>query len=274
MKCEEDFWRGFTRSAHRCDRGAHRRAGRHRGRAGGNPPSEQCTASTSAEVAAFQKRAAKVEGDAADALAAATKAKGKNEAETAKAGAVKAKSAADALSGDIQKWLDSNPKNDDTRICADQQQARANAAAKKADEAVRIAQDKIDEKPTPPAGKAEIFVVPDSLGRGEVIGVGVFCPKGKIGDFSSDVLDFIPESRFEEKNVVGIAGIVKKDATAGKHTVTSSCDGEKLTASFTVTAAPPVEAKKPTAADTRRKVVVKPKGKIETGGGATAVATV
>lgn len=241
---------------------------------GGNPPSQQCTASTSSEVAAFQKRAAKVEDAASAALKAAKDAKNVKEATTAKDDATKAKANAVALNGDIQKFLDSSDRGTaDDQICANQQMSRTNGSSATADQAVKIAQEKIDKGDTP-VGKAEIYLVPDSLGRGEIIGVGVFCPKGKVGGFSSDAVDFIPESRFEENNVVGIAGIVKKDATAGKHTVSSSCGAEKLTASFTVTAAPPVEAKKPTSSDARRKVVIKPKGKIETGGGATAVVTV
>jgi hypothetical protein len=239
----------------------------------GNPPASACDSAITSEVAVFQKRATKVEDAANAALKTAKDAKNVTDAKVAKDSATKAKSDASTLSDDVQKYLDSNTKNDDNRICANNQQARAKDAVKTADQAVKIAQDKI-EKGDAPVHKAEIYVVPDSLGRGEIIGVGVFCPKGKIGDFSSDAVDFIAESRFEEKNVVGIAGVVKKDAAPGKHTVTSSCDGEKLTATFTVTAAPPVEAKKPTSSDARRKVVIKPKGKIETGGGATAVATV
>lgn len=240
----------------------------------GNPTSKQCAAATAEQVAGFQKGATKLEDAAAEALKSAKDAKTKKDAEAAKSAAEQVKANFTPFNAEIQKFLDGDKWTTDDRICAGQQLSRGNEAVKKADEAIGIAQGKIDEKPTPPAAKAEIYVAPDSVARGDVIGVAVFCPKGKIGEFSSDAIEFVAESRYEDKNVVGIGGFIKKDAAPGKHSVTSSCGDEKLTASFTVTAAPPVEAKKPTKSDARRKVVIKPKGKIETGGGATAVVTV
>jgi hypothetical protein len=237
----------------------------------GSPTSKQCQAATADQVLGFQKRATRIEDAAKASLKAATDAKTKKDAEAAKSAAEQVKADNKAFNADIQKFLDGDKWTDDDRICAGQQMTRGEEAAKVADQAIKVAQDKIDEKPS---AKADIVVAPDSVARGDVIGVAVFCPKGKIGEFSSDAIEFVPESRYEDGNVVGIGGFIKKDAAPGKHSVTSSCGDEKLTASFTVTAAPPVEAKKPTPADARRKVVIKPKGKIETGGGATAVVTV
>jgi len=73
---------------------------------------------------------------------------------------------------------------------------------------------------------------------------------------------------------VEVGGLVRTDASIGSHTVSAKCGDAKLSATFTVTEAPAVQEATPTADDVRRKTVIKPKGHIETGGGATAEVTV
>jgi hypothetical protein len=230
--------------------------------------SDQCDATKDGQVLAIVRRATKAEDEAATAAKAVDAAETRSEARTARDGAVKAKSSADAGGKDLQAYLDvpsTIPVND--RICAVQQIGRYEGASKTAAKAIEVADGKINTK-------AQIYVVPDSVVRGGLIGVAVFCMGAKATGFASDVIDFEPSSEHQDKNITSIGGLVKKDASVGSHTVSASCDGEQVTTTFTVTAAPPVDTKKPTADDVRRNGVIKPKGKIETGGGATAVVTV
>ncbi|WP_216212354.1 hypothetical protein [Amycolatopsis aidingensis] len=112
---------------------------------------------------------------------------------------------------------------------------------------------------------------PGELPRGEVLGIGLFCVSGEVGPLSSPAIEaFSPWFAYED-DIYGAAGLVRTDIEPGKYSVTTSCGEEKLTASFTVTGGPAVDRKLPTEPDeVRRKVVLAPQGKHETGGGAVA----
>jgi hypothetical protein len=237
----------------------------------GAPVAEQPGKETPQEqIAAFVKRADKIEADLAEATAAVEKAKTQADAKKAKEAAVKAKDAGTQLTKDLQVFLDGSPDLPTAdRVLANQTQSRARTAAESAEKTIAAADKKIKELEPAPA-KGEIAVEPSTAGRGDVIAIVVFCPEGKISGFASDAIDIVPESRYDEDNVSAIGGFVKQDAAPGVHKATALCGTDKLTATFTVTPAAPVKAKPPTSDDVRRKTVVKPKGKIETGGGATA----
>lgn len=241
----------------------------------GAPAAEQTGKETPQErIAAFAKRVDKIEKDVAEAASAVEKAKTQADAKKAKEAAVKAKAAGTELQDDLQAFLDEplNMPHED-RIKTAQILHRANVAVENAEKAIAAADKKIKELEPAPA-KGEIAVEPSTAGRGDVIAIVVFCPEGKVSGFASDAIDIVPESRYDEDNVSAIGGFVKKDAAPGTHKATANCGTDKLTATFTVTPAAPVQAKPPTSDDVRRKTVVKPKGKIETGGGATALSSI
>ncbi|WP_125728703.1 hypothetical protein [Kibdelosporangium aridum] len=237
---------------------------------------EQPQSDVKERIAKYKKRVEQIEADLKDAVQAVEAAGNKAEAQKAKAAAEKVKAAADTLDKELQAFLDSpDLKEHQDRIAVGQVMHRAQEAIKAADAAITKAQKKIDDdQPTPPVPAADIAVEPQSAGRGGIVAIVVFCPEGKVSNFASDALNIVAESRYEDGPITAIGAIVKEDAAPGKHSVTASCDSQKLTASFTVTADAPVQSKPPTSDDVRRKSVVKPKGKIETGGGATALQTV
>jgi hypothetical protein len=125
----------------------------------------------------------------------------------------------------------------------------------------------------PGHAKGSIQVAPASAGRGARVTVIVFCPAGAADDISSDAVTFASGSSLPEGRVTRIGGLVKTNAKPGKHTVTARCDGNQISTTFTVTGTAPVNDTPPTKKDVGG-TVVKPKGKIETGGGATAFLTV
>jgi hypothetical protein len=237
----------------------------------GAPAAEQPGKETPQErIAAFVKRADKIEADLAEATAAVEKAKTQADAKKAKEVTVKVKAAAAALDAELQAFIKQSPDiSHDDQVKATQTMTRAQNATEAAEKTIVAADKKIKELEPAPA-KGEIAVEPSTAGRGDVVAIVVFCPEGKISGFASDAIDIVPESRYDEGNVSAIGGFVKQDAAPGVHKATATCGTDKLTATFTVTAAAPVKAKPPTSDDVRRKTVVKPKGKIETGGGATA----
>ncbi|MBP2322184.1 hypothetical protein JOF56_002569 [Kibdelosporangium banguiense] len=222
---------------------------------------------------AFIKRADQLEKDAAEATTAVAKAKTQDEAKKAKQAAVKVKSEAATMRQDMQAFLDDKSLEwtTDLRVKAAQTLSRSDRAAESAEKAIAAADKKIkDLEPAPAPAKGEIAVEPSSAARGSLVVIVVFCPEGKVSGFASEAIDLVSGSRYDEDNVSAMGGFVKKDATVGQHTATATCGTDKLTATFTVTPDAPVQAKPPTADDVRRKTVLKPKGKIETGGGATA----
>jgi hypothetical protein len=133
--------------------------------------------------------------------------------------------------------------------------------------------DDVIKRTEPGPSKGSIQVTPASAGRGARITVSVVCPGGKAGDIASDAITFTAGTQQTDKQVTRIGGVVKQNATPGKHPVTATCGTDKLSTTFTVTSTPPVQTNPPTKDDVSR-TVVKPKGKIETGGGATALLTI
>ncbi|WP_133794333.1 hypothetical protein [Actinokineospora alba] len=227
------------------------------------------------------EKAAKEFEDASIAIAAAAKAakdaavaaKTPAEATAAKDAALKVKADAAKLNTAINAFLDNaGAETHEVRIKALQALERARTAAGVADEAIAIAEPKINPQPDPePEPEPSlIFVSADEARRGEFIAVGVFCGEGEAGNFHSDAITFDTSTLFREDQAWGIGGNVKSDATPGTHSVTATCGDEKLTTSFKVLADPAVQATPPKADDVRRKTVIRPKGRIETGGGATA----
>jgi hypothetical protein len=241
----------------------------------GAPAAEQTDKQTPQErLAAFIKRADKVKADVAEAASAVEKAKTQSDAKKAKEAAAKAKSAATQLESELQAFLkEPLDLSADDKLKAVQTMSAAEVATKDAEKVITAADKKIKELEPAPA-KGEIGVEPSTAARGDVIVIVVFCPEGKVSGFASDAIDIVPESRYDEDNISAIGGFVKKDAAPGAHKATALCGTDKLTATFTVTPAAPVQAKPPTSDDVRRKTVVKPKGKIETGGGATAQSSI
>ncbi|RZS44907.1 hypothetical protein EV193_101788 [Herbihabitans rhizosphaerae] len=236
-------------------------------------PAEDPAKELAERVAKYTERSNKLESDANAALKAAQNASNPAQAKSAKEAAEKVKKDAAAFHAELQKALDNWPdnvppqQNHELRIKALQALSRSDRAATTAGQAIEIADSKLGgEVPD----KSEIIVDPVKVARGDVIAVAVFCAQGQGGMFSSDVIDFVEESRFHEDQVWAIGGFVKDNATPGKHTVTANCGKEQLTATFEVTGAPVVDRPAPTPDDVRRKVVIRPSGKIETGGGATA----
>jgi hypothetical protein len=124
----------------------------------------------------------------------------------------------------------------------------------------------------PGPAKGSIQVTPASAARGARVTVIVVCPGGQAGNFASDAIAFTAGTQQGDKQVTKIGGVVKPNAAPGKHAVTATCGTDKLSTTFTVTSTPPVKTNPPTKDDVSR-TVVKPKGKIETGGGATALLT-
>lgn len=238
----------------------------------GNPDTgtEQPQSDVQKKIAEYTKRVEKIEADVKAAEKAVDAAKTKAEAEKALAPAKELSVITGNFVTEADDYLKTVPEQAD-RKALDPVITRIQSADDAAKAVVAKAQKKIDAGDPPVPPKGDIAVHPGSVARGDIIVVAVFCPEGKVGNFASSVLDFVPESRVVDGQITAIGAFVKKDATPGKHTATSSCDDHKLTATFTVTPEIVTPPKKPTGDDVRRKAVIKPKGKIETGGGATAL---
>jgi hypothetical protein len=232
---------------------------------GGKPTA--CDNADVPQVLDYRKRATELEVAVKQEAEAAGAAQTNAAARKAKADAEKTKVDAKAMWDELQKYLDEQiPPPVDNRVCAVQQLSRSENVITAAEHAITVAAGKIKS--------GSITVNPESVARGAAINVSVFCPDGDATGFVSDAIDFTAGTQFSDKNVTGIGGLVKTDASIGSHTVSAKCGDAKLTATFTVTEAPPVQAPTPTADDVRRNTVIKPKGHIETGGGATAEVTV
>lgn len=221
----------------------------------------------------FEDASIALAAEAKAAMDAAEAAKTPAEATAAKEAALKVKADEAKLHQAIQKFLDSPDANThEIRIKAGQAMSRATTAAETADKAIAIAEAKLNPEPDPGEEPDfnEIAMSHYEVRRGEIVGAAVFCGEGEGGNFHSDAITFVPSTLERDEQVWYIAGNVKSDAAPGTHTLSATCGDEKLTVDFKVLADPAVQASPPKPGDDRPKPVIRPQGRIETGGGATA----